>query len=203
MPPFRSAHRLAPRARFLVALIVAVPTIICGPWLYLRGTTASSAHGPHAVPRHAQAAIVLGAKVGDDGVPSPFLQERVARAVELYNDGAVDVLIMTGDGSSRPGYDEPGAMRELALAAGVPDDAILLDREGLNTRASCDRAAANFGITSAVVVTQEFHVARATWLCRQAGIDVQGAYPAVGGRMGTYTGNIREVAAAWKAVLGL
>ncbi|MCJ7832035.1 MAG: hypothetical protein MUP92_01135, partial [Actinobacteria bacterium] len=51
--------------------------------------------------------------------------------------------------------------------------------------------------------TQEFHVARATWLCQQAGLDAEGAFPPITMRAGTTTGNIRELGADWKAVLNV
>lgn len=194
--------RIHPRFRWLVAAFVLIPTIVTGPWLYVRLATLGDIFGPGETPRHAEAALVLGAKVGDDGLPSVFLQERVDLGVDLYEQGVVDVIVMTG--ATRPdGYDEPATMRDLALAQGVPAEAILLDREGIDTFSSCANAAGPLGLKSVVVVTQQFHVPRATWLCQQAGLEAQGYYPPIGRRAGTFTGNIREIAADWKAVLNV
>jgi vancomycin permeability regulator SanA len=158
--------------------------------------------GPGATPSHAHAALVLGAKVGDDGEPSRFLRERVEVGSRLYLDGVVDVVVMSG-ATHAGGYDEPATMRDLALALGVPADAIILDRGGIDTFASCTNAAGPLALGSVIVVTQEFHVARATWLCRQDGLDASGFYPAIQGRAGTVTGNVRELGADWKAVLNV
>jgi vancomycin permeability regulator SanA len=195
--------RIRPRFRRLVAALVLVPILVAGPWLYVRFATVGDVYGPGEAPNHADAALVLGAKVGDDGVPSVFLTERVELGVSLYDQGVVDVVVMTG--ATREGYDEPGTMREMALALGMPDEAILLDREGWDTFSSCRNAAngAVGDLDSVVVVTQEFHVARATWLCQQAGLDAEGAFPPIGRRAGTVTGNIRELGADWKAVLNV
>ncbi len=200
--PSRFPSRIRPRYRWFVAAAVLVPAIVGGPWLYVRFATVSDIYGPGEIPRHADAALVLGAKVGDDGLPSVFLQERVDLGVDLYERGIVDIIVMTG--ATRPdGYDEPATMRNLALAQGVPAEAIILDREGIDTFASCANAAGSLDLDSVVVITQEFHVARATWLCQRAGIDAEGDYPPIGRRAGTVTGNLREVAADWKAVLNV
>lgn len=194
--------RLGPRYRWTLAACVVAAWIAAAPYLYVRFATLGDIVGPGDTPRHAEAAIILGAKVGPDGVPSPFLLERVLLGAQLYRDGSVDVLVLTG-ATGPDGYDEPGTMRLFARAAGVPDEAIILDREGWDTFASCSNAAGPLGIDTAIVVTQEFHVARATWLCQQAGIDAQGLYPPIGARAGTLTGNLREVGATWKAVLNV
>ncbi len=195
--------RVRPRFRWLVAALVLVPAAVAGPWLYVRFATIGDIYGPGETPHHADAALVLGAKVGDDGVPSVFLTERVELGVSLYKRGIVDVIVMTG--ATRGDYDEPGTMREMALALGVPDEAIVLDREGWDTFDSCWNAAGGTveDLDSVVVVTQEFHVARATWLCQQAGLDAEGAFPPIGRRAGTITGNVRELGADWKAVLNV
>jgi vancomycin permeability regulator SanA len=181
---------------------VLIPAIIAGPYMYVRLATIGDVVGTGGTPRHADAALVLGAKVGDDGLPSVFLQERVDAGVDLWERGVVDVIVMSG--ATRPdGYDEPATMRDLAMAQGVPESAIVLDREGIDTFASCENATGPLGLESVVVVTQQFHAPRATWLCQQAGLDAQGYYPPIGRRAGTVTGNIREVPADWKAVLNV
>jgi len=194
--------RIRSRYRWLVACLVLLPIIVAGPWLYLRLATWGRILEPGTTPSHTHAALVLGAKVGDDGEPSPFLRERIELGARLYLDGAVDVVVMSG-ATHAGGYDEPATMRDVALTLGVPDDAIILDREGVDTFASCANAAGPLALGSVIVVTQEFHVARATWLCREAGLDARGIYPPVQGRAGTVTGNVRELGADWKAVLNV
>ena len=198
----RTASRIRRRYRWIVALLVILPVVAAGPWAYLRIATWGYVDGPGTTPGHAHAVLVLGAKVGDDGEPSPFLRERVEVGSSLYLDGVVDVVVMSG-ATHAGGYDEPATMRDLALELGVPAEAIVLDRDGVDTFASCANAAGPLALGSVIVVTQEFHVARATWLCREAGLDATGLYPPVQGRAGTVTGNIREVGADWKAVMNV
>lgn len=118
-------------------------------------------------------AIVLGAGLWRDGSPTPILVDRVATAAQLYFDGKVQTLLFSGDSRS-PNYNEPEAMRQYALQIGVPDEVIRLDPAGLRTYDTCYRARHVFGVQSALVVTQRFHLPRAVYLCRTFGIQAQG-----------------------------
>jgi vancomycin permeability regulator SanA len=122
---------------------------------------------------HRQVAIVFGAFVHADGTPSNALADRIDGAVALFRAGRVDHLLVTGD-NSRTGYDEVTVMRDRAIAAGVPASAITRDYAGLDTYDSCIRASRVFGVRDAVLVTQDYHLARALFLCRNAGIDAVG-----------------------------
>lgn len=169
------------------------------PWTLIRLQTWTDV-GPAAGSfDRADSALVLGARVYEDGSASPFLRERVATGVALYKSGAVDRVIMSGDGEDSSGYGEPTVMREIAEEMGVPADAIVEDPLGLDTYASCERARSVLGAESVIIATQEFHASRAVWLCERAGLTVQGAYPPVTLRKGTVIGNLREPIAAVKA----
>ena len=118
-------------------------------------------------------AIVFGAGLWRDGSPTPVLRDRVATAAELYFQGKVEKLLMSGDNSFET-YNEPGAMRAYALSLGVPDEAIVLDYAGRRTYDTCYRARQIFGVQEAILVTQRFHLPRAIYLCNALGV------PAVG-----------------------
>lgn len=188
------------RGVLLGAAAVAAAGVVA-PAVVMRATTASSRHAVDSdALRPADAALVLGARVWPDGRPSRFLRERVVVGVELYRRGLVERLLMSGAGLNKEGLDEPETMRRTALELGVPDADILTDPDGVNTWASARGAAAR-GLGSVIACSQEFHLPRSVWLCRQAGLDAQGASPAVLARTHTAIGYGREVAAAWKAVL--
>ena len=118
-------------------------------------------------------AIVYGAEVKRDGTPSAVLRDRVETAVALYKDGKVQKLLMSGD-NRFVDYNEPEAMRQYALTLGMPDSDIVLDYAGRRTYDTCYRAKEIFGVNSAVLVTQGFHLPRALFLCKAFGIDVVG-----------------------------
>ena len=120
------------------------------------------------------AILVLGCGLDADGAPKPMLHDRMTVAIDLYNRGWADKLLLSGDGTRAPDYDEPGAMETFALARGVPKEALVLDREGVNTDASVRRARDEFGVKRVVLVTQEYHLYRALFLAEAYGLEAYG-----------------------------
>lgn len=184
-----------------MAAVVLVPTVVAAPWAWVRVATADDVHPADASFEHADAAVILGARVYADGRPSRFLRERVEVGVRLYQGGVVDRLIMSGDGTDSSGFGEPSVMRAVAEDMGVPPEAIVEDPLGVDTYSSCVNARDAFDATSVVMVSQEFHVPRAVWVCSQVGLDAQGAYPPQRLTTSTVKGHVREVAAVAKAML--
>jgi vancomycin permeability regulator SanA len=118
-------------------------------------------------------AIVFGALVWDNGEPSPVLYDRVLTAVELYRAGRVKKILMSGDNPTHK-YDEPTVMKDTAVKLGVPEGDIVMDFAGRRTYDTCYRAKEIFDVKKAILVTQEFHQARALYLCSNMGIDSVG-----------------------------
>jgi vancomycin permeability regulator SanA len=155
--------------RWLIVLVLLLlgltaPKWILG-WQYGRRIMAAD-----QVPAR-DVAIVFGAGLRRDGTPTTVLADRVDTAVDLYLQGKVQQLLMTG--SRREGYDEPAAMAARARMLGVPQAAILIDNGGVRTYESCARAQQS-GIRSALLVSQRFHLPRALGLCGALGIDAVG-----------------------------
>lgn len=140
--------------------------------LWIRSEAASHVFVAADVPT-APVALVLGAQVDPDGVPSPFLAARLDLARQLFDTGKVRAVLVSGD-HGRWSYDEPGAMRGWLIDHGVPADRVVEDHAGFDTYDSCVRAHRIFGVDRAIVVTQSFHVARAVALCREVGVDAAG-----------------------------
>ena len=65
-------------------------------------------------------------------------------------------------------------MRNYAVARGVPAEAIIIDEGGLRTYDTCYRAKETYGIDSAILVTQDFHLPRALFTCGALGVSVDG-----------------------------
>lgn len=118
-------------------------------------------------------AIVFGAGLRRDGTPTAILRDRVQTAANLYLSGRVEKLLMSGDGQVAD-YNEPEAMRGFALSLGVPAEAIILDFAGSRTYDTCYRAKQVFGVNSALLVTQKFHLPRALFLCNALGLEAAG-----------------------------
>jgi SanA protein len=123
--------------------------------------------------RPVRVAIVYGAAVRPGGRLSHVLQDRMETAVALYEAGHVDKLLLSGDNRSHD-YNEPAAMMAYALARGVAPADVQPDYAGLRTYDTCYRARQIFGVETAVLVTQEFHLPRALFTCRNMGIEAVG-----------------------------
>jgi SanA protein len=115
-------------------------------------------------------AIVFGAGIRADGGLSPMLQDRMDTAIALYKAGKVRKLLVSGD-NRFANYNEPGRMYDYAVRRGVPARDVARDYAGRRTYDTCYRAAAVFGVTEAVLVTQRFHLPRAIFTCRNLGVD--------------------------------
>jgi SanA protein len=160
-------RRVAAIAAGFCVVALGVPNLIV--WLGGKGpSTTETAKVPHA-----QAALVLGAQVMPNGAPSSMLSDRIDAAAELYEAGKVDKLLLSGD-HSRVTYDEVGTMKRILLARGIPAEDIFTDHAGFDTWDSAQRARRIFDVRSAVVVTQNFHMARALYDARRAGLTVTG-----------------------------
>ncbi len=133
------------------------------------------------------------------GAAGSILEDRVTTGVELYKAGKVQKLLMTGD-NSRNDYNEPEAMREQAIAEGVPASAIVCDYAGFCTYDSLYRARAIFGVTSALLVTQRYHLPRALYIAHHLGMEAVGVDAAKRRYVGQWSFDLREIAAvevAW------
>lgn len=121
------------------------------------------------------AAIILGAQVKEGGKLSLMLKERVDMGIALYKAGITDRLIMSGD-HGREDYDEVNAMKDYAIAAGVPSEHIFMDHAGFSTYDTMYRAREIFQVEDAVVVTQEYHLYRAVYNAKAMDMDVKGIF---------------------------
>lgn len=175
-------------------LIMAIARLITG--LTARKLVYSIDQAPSA-----KVAIVFGAGLQRDGSPSPVLRDRVEAAVQLYQAGKVEKILMSGDNRFID-YNEPGAMRAFALGLGVPEEDIVLDFAGRRTYDTCYRAKYIFQVNEAILVTQSYHLPRALFICDGVGIEAVG----VSADLRTYMNsslvswNLRELPASLIAV---
>lgn len=180
----------------LLALVVLplLPQVVMRLWTHGERFSSASSTPTRSV------AIVFGAGLRPDGTPSPFLQQRLDLALDLFDQHRVRALLVTGDNGTSS-HDEPKAMRDYLVAHGVPPLDVVVDDAGFSTYDSCYRAKAVFGVKDAVLVSQGYHLPRAVFTCRRLGIDAVG----LGGSElssqteKTVTYSVREVLSSAKA----
>ncbi|MGX9294172.1 SanA/YdcF family protein [Tsukamurella paurometabola] len=150
-----------------VVIAAVVVMIVSSAWVQWesRSRIATDASRPWVV--------VLGDRV-HDGEPSVYLRERLDTALTILRGNRAQRVLISGHAASTKG-DEVAAMRKYLTERGIAAEAITDDRFGVTTYNTCARAASVFGITGAILVTQDFHLRRAVALCRTQGIDAVGA----------------------------
>jgi len=120
----------------------------------------------------AKAIVMLGARVLPSGQATPALQYRAHKAAELYLQGRAPLIIFSG-GSINGLPSEATVARELAVAAGVPPEACVLEEQSRTTHENAVFTAPllkSRGIDEALLVTDAFHLYRAQAQFRRLGI---------------------------------
>ena len=112
--------------------------------------------------RRADAIVVFGARVYEDGRLSDALADRVRTGCKLYQDGLAGIIVFSG-GPGDGRVHETEAMFRAAIELGVPEQAILLDPDGLNTQATVENTCLMFeqlGIRRVLAVSHFYHLPR-------------------------------------------
>jgi vancomycin permeability regulator SanA len=112
--------------------------------------------------RKCEAVVVFGARVYADGRLSHALYDRMRTGCQLYLNGLAERLILSG-GPGDGDIHETEAMKRMALESGVPDEAIMLDKEGVNTQATVKNTCEMFerlGLKRVLVVSHFYHLPR-------------------------------------------
>ncbi len=122
-------------------------------------------------------AVILGATVHENGMPSSRLAARLDRGLALYKAGVVKYVIVSG-GLGKEGHDEAKVMGTYLRKAGVPADAIFIDSDGVDTDATarnCARLMREHGLSSVIVVSQYFHNPRVRLAFHAHGVNDTGS----------------------------
>lgn len=110
----------------------------------------------------ADAAVVLGNKVEDNGQPSERLKARLDRSVELYDEGYYSFIIVSG-GIGKEGFDEAKVMKSYLIDEGIPEEQIIEDNNGYNSFMTAQNASKimdDLKLDSVMIITQYFHISR-------------------------------------------
>ncbi len=175
-----------------IALMLFVPR-----WLLIRRYT-TRIHSIESAPVKLTA-IVFGAGLRRDGTPTTVLADRVSTAAALYREGKVSKILMSGS-IAGVHYNEPAAMRSLALDLGVPDQDILIDTGGNRSLSTCQRARQVFGIDQALLISQRFHLPRALVICDAIGLSAEGVSSDLHPYRSRLIWELREIPATLRAL---
>lgn len=114
--------------------------------------------------------LLLGtSKYLANGYANRYYQYRIEATVKLYKKGKIKYIVVSGD-NGREEYNEPEAMRQDLMAAGVDSSHIFLDYAGFRTFDSMVRLKKIFGQEAATIISQPFHNERAIYIASKEGI---------------------------------
>ncbi len=136
--------------------------------------------------------IIFGASISPQKSPSPPLMERLDKGIELYFQGKIQKLLLTGDNTKKY-YKEVDVMKKYVENRGVPRKDLILDPQGVDTETSLKRAKEIFHIPKALLITQKFHLPRALYIASSIGLEAKGVYADSGRFSPSYWLLIREV----------
>jgi uncharacterized SAM-binding protein YcdF (DUF218 family) len=147
--------------------------------------------------------VVLGA-AQYDGEPSPVLQARLDHALELFEAGVADNVIVTGGKQDGDRFTEAFSSYDYLRSQGVPEDAIFLEVDGTNTyeQMSASRLIMDTeGFGSAVLVSDPYHSKRLLAIADEVGMDEVAVSPT--GSRSSLVSLVREtVAVSLGRILG-
>jgi uncharacterized SAM-binding protein YcdF (DUF218 family) len=146
--------------------------------------------------RSADAIVVLGAAQYDCR-PSPVLRDRLDHALELYEGGTADTIVVTGGRREGDRCTEATASADYLIAAGVPDAHLLREVQGTNTwesLAASARILRDKELTDVVMVTDGYHALRVQAIADELGLDASVSPTRNGGSLRHYVEETAAVA---------
>jgi vancomycin permeability regulator SanA len=129
--------------------------------------------GIHDGKKSADVAIILGSKVNEDGSLSKRLEKRLECGLQLYKNGRVKKIIVSG-GLGKEGFYEGDKMKAYLVEKDIPETSVFVDNFGNNTSATVDNTIKlknKLEIKSIIVVSQYFHLTRTKMLFKKRGFD--------------------------------
>jgi uncharacterized SAM-binding protein YcdF (DUF218 family) len=121
-----------------------------------------------------KAVVIFGAPVLPDGAPTPALARRIGFGLQAATEHSGPVFCSGAAGET--GRSEAEAIAEGLRAGGVHHSRIILDegsRDTLETAVAAARFARREKITTLVICTEDFHMARARMLIEALGLPTE------------------------------
>ena len=153
----------------LVLLFVVLFVAFSNFWMI--GATYTKVYDLADTLPHKKVGLVLGtANKLKNGEANPYFTARIWTVAQLYREGKIDKILLSGDNRSKY-YNEPVRMKEALLKEGIPEESITLDYAGLRTLDSIVRCKEIFGQKDIIIITQRFHGYRALFISEYYNLD--------------------------------
>lgn len=199
-PPKKHSRPLRRLAFIAAGLCLLAALLLLTANLAMRAAGSRIISEQQAALLDADCILVLGAGVTGSGSPSPMLADRLATGVALYQAQAAGKLLMSGDHGQKA-YDEVNAMKDYAIAGGVPSGDVFMDHAGFSTYESIYRCRDVFAAQKIIIVTQRYHLYRALYIAESLGLTAYGVAADSRAYAGQGLRDLREIAARAKDFL--
>lgn len=118
-------------------------------------------------------ALVLGAGLKKDGMPTELLRDRVITSIRALRSEKIKRILFSGS-INHKGFSEPMAMKKIAESQGVNLNQVILDDKGNSTFDSCVNFLFSNYPQPVILVTQPFHLPRSLLICQLLGFAAYG-----------------------------
>ena len=163
--------------KILGILLLAGAVCFCGLVGFVMIREAGVEREAAALEKDYDAIIVLGAQVLPTGEPNTQLEWRLDAALEAWRGKAVPIVVCGAQGKDEP-LPEAEAMKRYLTARDVPEDSIFMDPDSFNTNQNLQNAGKILktlpGVRKVLIVTSDYHVARAMALAGDMGFEATG-----------------------------
>ncbi|GKU80853.1 YdcF family protein [Niallia sp. NCCP-28] len=150
-----------------ISLVVACFGMVAFYYIQIKQTAAIPP--PNNIPY----IIVLGAKANEQKLSKP-LKYRAETAFAYWEKNQKSQIVVTGGQGKGETTTEAEALQNFFLKKGVPENRILVENKSTSTYENIQFAKKLFAIEEAVIVSNDFHLFRATTIAKKEGIQ---AYP--------------------------
>lgn len=160
--------------KYLKILIALFILFILGTNLYILETTKNQILSENKAKdlNDIDYILVLGAGIKAKR-PSPMLEDRLKRSVNLYQEQVSPKILVSGDHINED-YDEVNVMKNYLLENNIPEQSIDRDDLGISTYDSIYRAKYIYHAKNMIIVTQKYHLHRALYIAKALNINAYG-----------------------------
>lgn len=155
----------------IISGVIVLTAVVLDRWISWK--TESFIYNDLTALPHRRVGVLLGtAKYYRTGVINQYYLYRIQGALNAYNSGKVNYLLLSGDNALKS-YNEPVTMRRDLILQGMPAADIVLDFAGFRTLDSIIRTRKVFDTNDFTIITQRFHCERALFIALNMGIQAQ------------------------------
>jgi len=167
-PPVRVVGRAAVIG--MISFLLVIASVLFSPF---GGAVVSEPKGEF------DAGVILGAAVWKKDRPSPVLRERINTGFDLYRNGTIQFLVLTGSNAPNEMPEAEVARREL-IARGVDPTRVVVETNTGSTLEQIlflrDNIKKKQGWSTFIIISDQFHLKRALEICRFNNLDAIGVF---------------------------